>query len=417
MTLLGHLHKGWIAAMAVLALSACPALSATFSVKRGVNLDVWTTWPQEAQWGEPGVLSPYPEWRKFLKAGDLEALAAAGFDFVRMPVDPAPWLSQTSAGLGDELYASVRESARMINAAGLKVVVDLHSMPAGGGRSIGTRELMDDQAAFDRYVEVVRGMARTLAQEDPAKVALEVMNEPTMACEGADADIWSGRLKRLFAAARASATRLTLVLSGSCWSNAEGLAALDPADFPDDNLMWTFHSYDPFLLTHQGATWAGDFIQYVTGLPYPLHAVPRAELDAVVGRIKAVIDEKAPWSRRSGMKAYLDELIAGIDTKEKLEAAMEKPFATIDAWARRHGVASENILLGEFGMIRQEYQNPHVVPAAERAAYLRDMIGHAERHGYAWSIWGFGGAFGIVQEFEGRPAEPDVLDVVRGLPR
>jgi endoglucanase len=44
---------------------------------------------------------------------------------------------------------------------------------------------------------------------------------------------------------------------------------IDPREFPDDNLIWTFHSYEPFLLTHQGATWAGDFIPYVTGLPYP----------------------------------------------------------------------------------------------------------------------------------------------------
>ncbi|MBX3566644.1 MAG: cellulase family glycosylhydrolase [Rhizobiaceae bacterium] len=402
-------------ALIVLALSALPAQTASLSVKRGVNLDIWTTWPQEASWGEPGVLSPYPEWRKFLKASDLEALKADGFDFLRMPVDPAPWLVDSAAGQADDLYAAVRDSARMVNAAGLKVIVDLHSIPAGPGRSIGTRELMDDTGAFDRYVDVLRGLARALSQEDPSKVALEVMNEPTMGCEGADANIWSGRLKQLFAAARASATRLTLVLSGSCWSSAEGLSAIDPADFPDDNLIWTFHSYDPFLLTHQGATWAGDFIQYVTGIPYPPYAVPRAELDAAIDRIKAVIDENAPWTRRSGMKAYLDELLAGIDTKEKLDAAMEKPFATVDAWARRHGISPNDILLGEFGMIRQEYQNPHVVPAAQRAAYFGDMIGHAERHGYAWSAWGFGGAFGVVQEFEGRPAEPDVLDIVRGL--
>ena len=75
----------------------------------------------------------------------------------------------------------------------------------------------------------------------------------------------------------------------------------------------------------------------------------------------------------------------------------------------------ENILLGEFGMIRQEYGNPAVIPAAYRAAYVRDMIGHAESHGFAWAIWDYGGAFGIVEEFDGRKAEPDVMDMVRSL--
>jgi hypothetical protein len=95
---------------------------------------------------------------------------------------------------------------------------------------------------------------------------------------------------------------------------------------------------------------------------------------------------------------------------------MEKPFATVDAWASKNGIAPTDILLGEFGMVRQEYGNPYVVPADQRAAYYRDMIGRAERRGYGWSLWSYGGAFGVVEAFDTRRAEPDVLDMVRGLP-
>ena len=44
------------------------------------------------------------------------------------------------------------------------------------------------------------------------------------------------------------------------------------------------------------------------------------------------------------------------------------------------------------------------------------MIGRAERRGYGWSLWSYGGAFGVVEAFDTRRAEPDVLDMVRGLP-
>jgi hypothetical protein len=409
--------KAWLLAAAILLTAAHPSLTATFSAKRGINLDIWVTWPPEEKWGDREALLPYPEWRKFLKPSDLEALKAAGFDFVRMPVDPAPFLSERAQPLVDELLASVLESARMVNRAGLKVVVDMHLVPAGGGRTIGTREVLADEALFGRYLEILRRTARTLAMEDPSLVALEIMNEPTIGCEGEEARAWADKLQRLFAATRSSATRLTLVLSGSCWGTAEGLAAIDPSAFPDSNLIWDFHSYDPFLLTHQGASWAGDFIRYVTGLPFPLDSVPREELDAAVSRIKEVIDAEASWTRRSGMKAYLDELVASLDTKEELTAAMELPFKTVDAWALKRGIEPSNILLGEFGMIRQEYQNDYVVPAAERAAYVGEMIGLAEQRGYAWSLWSYGGAFGIVEEFEGRRAEPDVIEAVRALPR
>ena len=152
-----------------------------------------------------------------------------------------------------------------------------------------------------------------------------------------------------------------------------------------------------------------------SGLGLP--ALSREELDAALAAVKDVIDADAPWSRRSGMKAYLDKLMAEIDTPEKLSEVMERPFETVDAWARKNGIGPENILFGEFGMIRQEYGNSFVMPAGERAAYYRDMIEKAEARGYAWSLWSYGGAFGVVEQFDFRKAEPDVLNVVRGLPR
>ena len=398
-----------------LALASQAADAATFSMKRGLNLDLWMTWPEEDRWDEPETMLPFPEWRQKLTAKDLAALKDAGFDFLRMPVDPAPFLSKRTKGFRDELVASVVESARMINAAGMKVVVDMHLIPGGEGRSVGMGQVMDDPATFDRYVELVRTMAHALDKEDPALVAFEPMNEPVVDCEADHTNHWPDRLQRLYAAARASATRLTLVLTGGCWSGAEALARIDPGAIPDDNVIWTFHSYDPFLLTHQGATWAGDFIRYVTGLPYPPYKVPRAELDAALETIRQRIRDEAPLARRSGMIEYLDEQIATMDTREKLDALVEQPFEIVAKWAVENGIKPGNIYLGEFGMIRQEWENPFVMPGPERAAYVKDMIEHAERHGFAWSVWEYGGSFGIVEEFEGRPAEPDVMDMIRSL--
>lgn len=401
----------------VLALVMGPALpgeAASFTMKRGLNLDMWTTWPDEDRWGDAAVILPFPEWRKSLAEADLARLKADGFDFLRMPVDPAPFLSDKTQKLRERLYASVLASARMVNRAGLKVVVDLHLVPSGAGGGIGAVEVLNDARLFDAYLAVVREMALTLSGEDPAMVALEPMNEPVLDCEGTD--LWPDRLRRLHAAARAAAGRLTLVLGGACYSSAEALERLDPRAIADDNVIWTFHSYTPFLLTHQGATWAGDFIPYVTGLPYPLDAVPRAELDAAVAAIRERIEADAPWSRRAGLLAYLDEQIAEVESRDRLDALMDAPFEKVAAWAQRNGVAAQDITLGEFGMIRQEYGNPHVVPPRHRAAYVRDMIARAEARGFSWSLWSYGGAFGVVEAFGGDRAEPDVLEAIRELP-
>ncbi|UVK47822.1 glycoside hydrolase family 5 protein [Mesorhizobium sp. AR07] len=415
MALLTAMIKTWMAALLVLVALAWPGQAATFSMKRGLNLDQWTTWPGEDQWGDAKAILPYPEWRKFLREDDLKALREAGFDFLRVPVDPSPFLSGQTVALRDDLYASVLDSVRMINRAGLKVIVDMHLIPAGGSRKIGMAEVMDNPQTFDAYVDMVRKMARTLAGEDPKTVALELMNEPIVDCDSDGTSLWPDRQQKLFAATRSSATKLTLVLTGACYSAAASLEKIDPKTILDDNVIWTFHSYDPFLLTHQGATWAGDFIPYVTGLPYPLTAVPKEQLGVTLDTIRARIKAEAPWTRQSGLLAYLDEQVASMDSPDKLLGLMDAPFKKVEAWAKANGIKPQNITLGEFGMIRQEYGNAYVMPAAYRAAYVRDMIARAETHGFSWSVWSYGGAFGIVDAFNGDKAEPDVMNVVRSL--
>jgi len=415
MALLTAMIKSLMAVLLMLSALAVPGQAATFSMKRGLNLDQWVTWPGEDRWRDAKAILPYPEWRKFLQEDDLKALKEAGFDFLRMPVDPSPFLSDQTTALRDDLYASVLDSVRMINRAGLKVIVDMHLIPAGGSRKIGMAQVMDDPRTFDSYVDTIRTMARTLAGEDPEKVAFELMNEPIVDCDSAGTSLWPDRQRKLFAAARSSATKLTLVLTGACYSAASSLEKIDPKAIPDDNVIWTFHSYDPFLLTHQGATWAGDFIPYVTGLPYPLTSVPKARLDVTLDTIRARIKAEARWTRRSGLLAYLDEQVASMDSPAKLLGLMDAPFNKVEAWAKANGIKPKNITLGEFGMIRQEYGNAYVMPAEYRAAYVKDMIARAEAHGFSWSVWSYGGAFGIVDAFNGDKAEPDVIDVIRSL--
>src|SRR5262249_18747782 len=139
-------------------------------------------------------------------------------------------------------------------------------------------------------------------------------------------------------------------------------------------------------------------------------------LDAALETIRQRIRDEAPWGRRNGMLAYLDEQIATVDTREKLETIVERPFEIMAKWASDNGIKPENVYLGEFGMIRQEYGNPFVMPGAERAAYVKDMIERAERHGFPWSIWEYGGSFGIVEDFDGKPAEPQVMEMIKSLP-
>ncbi|MGB8819513.1 MAG: cellulase family glycosylhydrolase [Rhizobiaceae bacterium] len=388
----------------ILLLAATPVCAATFEGRSGISLDIWTTWPQESKWADESVLFPFPEWRRTLTDADLKDLADSGYDFVRIPIDPAPFLSDQSAPFRDRLYEETGAAIDMALGAGLSVIVDMHPIPAGE-RSIGTTEILESSDQYAAYLDMLRRMALLIKDRDPKRVALELFNEPTNDCKEDNTNTWPGMMRQAFAAARASATKLTLVLSGSCWGGAEGLAKLDAKDFPDDNLIWSFHSYDPFILTHQGATWTGDFMPHVYGLPYPLHEASKDDLDAALDAIRVRIKRDAPATRVAGHLAYLDEEIAKISTKEGLDGEMDKPFSIVADWAKSNGVDPADILLGEFGMIRQEYGNDHEVPANTRSAFYQAQIERAEKYGFRWAAFSYGGAFALARDWDGKAVE------------
>ena len=85
---------------------------------------------------------------------------------------------------------------------------------------------------------------------------------------------------------------------------------------------------------------------------------------------------------------------------------MEKSFAIAANWAKTNGVDPGDILLGEFGMIRQEYGNTHVVPAKSRSSFYKTQIERAEGHGFRWAAFSYSGAFGMVRGWNGDPVEP-----------
>ncbi|MCP1200120.1 glycoside hydrolase family 5 protein [Notoacmeibacter sp. MSK16QG-6] len=395
----------------LLIMTTASVFSADFRPGRGLNMDIWVLWPGEEQWSDPSVILPFPEWRQHVTDDQLRTVRDAGIDTIRMPVDPRPLLSPRTAQLQEKLRASVIESAEKLTGQGFKVIFDLHLIPDGET----PHGLFTENDRWAGYLDLVGDFAARLSRFDSSEIAFEPINEPPTICSIDAAPDWQSRMEALYRAIRAEASDLTVVATGGCMGHADGLAALDPSPF-DDNTLFTFHSYAPFLLTHQGAGWAGDVAPHVTGLPFPTYGQneERAKhgLEETLRRVRT----DAPLLRRNGIASYIEEEFAKIDTRDELTIEMATPFETVSKWATRNGISAERIFLGEFGMIRQEYDKPDMTDPADRTAYYRRSIELAERYGFGWAMWGWGGAFGIVTAFGDEPAEPNVLDAIRNLP-
>lgn len=394
--------------VSILALANTPAMAGPLKLKRGVSMELWTSWPSETEWSKPEVLFPFPEWRRNVTPEALKALKTDGLDFVRLPIDPGVFISHQTKDVRERLFIEIEATVADLKSAGLNVIVDLHTIPDGGGSRPGAIEavLADDQS-FVAYTQLAASFAKRLAET--SGVALELINEPVIDCENATPKRWPTMIEQLHQAAREAAPNLTLVVTGGCWGDAEMLKDLPKSVINDENVIFTFHSYAPFLLTHQGATWAGDFIPFVYGLPFPPDRYEAADLKSAIRSIEDNIRAKAPFHRVDGMIAYLGEQIAQIDTAAELKAEMQKSFSAASKFATSNQISPERIVLGEFGMINQEWNSPNKMPADWRVDYLRQIRLLAEANGFGWSIWGYSGAFGIAQGFGGEMISEPII--------
>lgn len=362
---------------------------------RGVNGDLWNDWGTIAQLqADPAALEVFPDWRRTVTPAMFQALKDQGFDFIRLPTDPGPALAYGPGPEQDRLIEGMRTAALMGLDAGLDVIVDLHPLPRGEEVG-GIESILGDQ--FPAYVDLVTRIAARLADLPADRTALELLNEPSFDCEAVYAGAppqWPAMQARLHAAARAAAPDLAIVLTGACWSQANALAALDPKLIKDDNVIWTFHSYEPYSYTHQGAIWIDPPVKYLRDLPYP----PSLLTPDAVERI--IADAVARMAAADGSADAEAIANAVRDYAATPDSDVTSEITVAAQWADAHGIPRDRILMGEFGALHtvdnvtQPMEWYHAFLAAKRQA--------AEAAGMGWAVLSWSGDMGIAA-----PENPD----------
>ncbi len=392
-------------------LLAPPVLANTaadrFQPLRGLNFEIWNEWlTTEEMVTRPGFLDRYPDWRRIVQSGMIAQVKAQGFDFVRLPFDPAPLLRLGPGAAQDGLIDQIVQAAGQMHDAGLKVIVDLHAFPRPG-EDWGTDDIVGDPRLFDAHVALVGRVAARLDGLDPDRTALELLNEPTGDCDAiwqkTGTMLWPDQLQRLHAAARQGAPDLPLVVSGACWGGMAGLEQIDPARLGDDNLIYSFHSYDPFLFSHQSASWTDGPVRFFADVPYPPDQIDDALAAALAAEARARAEGDgstlAATEFETAMSDYRGVGLAAV-------AAEVQRAAT---WADRNGIPRRRMLLGEFGAIREDMSGARL-PLSDRAEFLSDKRRAAEELGIGWAVWDWTGSFGIVEDDTARTIAPALCD-------
>jgi endoglucanase len=267
-----------VCATALLA-SAClqpsPSVARTDSLPIGrcVNMGNHLEAPTEGAWGGHK-----------LAADDFAIIAKAGFSTIRLPVR---WATHADAKapytIDPAFMARVKSVVGSARANGLNVILNSHNFD----------ELHKDPAASAaRLAGIWTQIATAFAKDPIAHLWFEIENEPHDNLNNKNLNtIFAGAL----AAIRKSNPDRPVIIGGEFWSGIDSLATLELPD--DPNIVPTFHYYEPFDFTHQGATW-------VSPVPPMGRAYgTQADIARLVGDVKKV----RAYIARTGKTPFLGE--------------------------------------------------------------------------------------------------------------
>lgn len=257
---------------------------------------------------------------KLAEASDFQRIADAGFETVRIPVR---WANKTEAGpdytIDPAWLERVEEVVDQALAANLNVILNSHNFD----------ELHADPAANSlKLAAIWRQVAQRFADRPAGQLWFEIENEPH---DQLTNDNLLATLSPALAAIRETNPDRPVVVGGDNWSGIDSLTTLE---LPEDPEVYpTFHYYEPFAFTHQGASWAGD-------PPPPVGRDYGTEEDAArlvkdVAKVRAYVERtgKVPFMGETGAYDAHVSLGKRIAYHRAVNEAFKHDVSGICAWA------------------------------------------------------------------------------------
>ncbi|NNC37244.1 MAG: cellulase family glycosylhydrolase [Hyphomonadaceae bacterium] len=300
-----------------------------FDMQRCVNMGNSLEAPRDAPWGAP------------INTDHFALIKAKGFDTVRIP---ARWSDYTAGAPDFKIESNFKRKVENIVVAALaqdlNVILNVHHF----------EEIMDDPISHTpKLVEMWRQISETF-KDQPDSLWFEVINEPNGMLKAQP--LLQLQHEAVETIRKTNPDRI-VILGGEDWS---GIRTLDTNMMPpDDNIVYTFHYYDPFAFTHQFAPWTGD----------------------------AMPTEKRGW----GSEKDRDELKDAVQTAVDFEKAIDRP-----------------VFVGEFGAYEK-------INNSERVQYVNDVRSAMEGAQIPWCLWSFSNTFPLY-DTEKQAWDKDMLDAL-----
>jgi len=319
------------------------------SLDRGYNVTNWL---------EQGAFAGFEYDEDF-----VARVAAAGHRALRLPIDLDRYVTNYAAYAAGEaaleldptLFTILDAFDQWTLAHGLSLTIDYHQYDASCDLS--------DPVYVEAVAEIWGRVAEHFAAAGRRDLFFELLNEVEQST-GSDrvaAEDLTAFATRLLAAIREFDPTRVVLFGDVQWYGITPLTSREP--FDDENVIYVFHFYEPFIFTHQGTSWTD--LEPVHDVPYPYSPERWFERFADLGfdpdvMPAWVIDRAEAYYRQGNRNALYNEI------------------ARAKRWAGEHAVP---VICNEFGA----YDGG--ASTADRAAYYSDLVGVFEELEIPWTHW------------------------------
>lgn len=291
------------------------------------------------------------QFNKYTKK-DFQDIKSLGCDVIRFPINLHAMTGGAPDYQLDPLF--IRYLDGVVNNCdelGLSLILDNHSFDPA----------INTKASVEKVLLKVWAQMAEHYKDRGDFLYYEILNEP----HGLDPRTWGKIELNVLKKIREIDQKHTVIVGGANSNDIDSMYLLP--DFKDDNIIYTFHFYDPLIFTHQGANWTGPSLAPLKGVPYPYD---RARMPSCPMELRNTWLEGSfyDYSKKGNNEALEKLLMKAVEFRNK---------------------TGKPVYCGEFGVYNQIALNE------DRVYWYESVRKILEKYSIPWTSWDYRNEFGL----------------------
>lgn len=321
--------------------------------KKGVNFGGWLSQCDHTK----------NTYDNFIKEDDFANALRLGYDHIRVPID-YELIEDEEGNFIEEGFSYIEFAIAMCKKNGLNMILDLHRTPGFSFDPFHNKTgLFESEELQERFYAIWDNLAKRFSN-NADMLTFELLNEVT---NPEYQPTWNKMAAKAINIIRGYSKDIHIIVGGYNNNSVEAIGAIDEP--VDDNIVHTFHFYEPLLFTHQGAYWIATMDQSF-----------RCKFEMTYGE----------YERLSAK--YLCQAYSDFTKYDENEVIGEKYFDDLLSGAIK--IAEErnvSLYCGEFGVIDR-------VSREEAQKWYDLFYKYLDKYSIGSAIWTYRGLdFGIVE--------------------